>query len=174
MATVFSYWLVPAEPVTAALRAEIARLAERYDAVAFEPHVTLYSGSSDDREVADTIDFLRKSFRPLTLVPFVIAQSSRLTKTLYIRLELSEELAALADMLKGRARQPSNSTLDDPHVSLLYQTIGEAERTKLAAQIALPAPFIGDGITVIETEVSIDNLDQIRRWRFVARWRYGE
>src|SRR5260370_6801867 len=107
MATVFSYWLVPAEPAAAALRAEIAQLAERYDAVAFEPHVTLYSGSSDDREVADTIDFLRKSFRPLTLVPFVIAQSSRLTKTLYIRLELSDELAALADTIQASQRQPS-------------------------------------------------------------------
>src|SRR5260370_40748055 len=103
MATVFSYWLVPAEPAAAALRAEIAQLAERYDAVAFEPHVTLYSSLSDDHEVAATLDFLRKSFRPLTLVPFVIAQSPRLTKTLYIRIELSEERAALADMLKGMA-----------------------------------------------------------------------
>src|SRR6266851_675063 len=174
MATVFSYWLVPAEPAAAALRAEIARLAERYDAVAFEPHVTLYSGSSDDREVAETLDFLRASFRPMTLVPFVIAQSSRLTKTLYIRLALSDELASLAETIKGRARNPSRSVLDDPHVSLLYQAIGEAERTKLTAQIALPAPFIGDGVTVIETEVPIDNLDQIRRWRFVARFRHGE
>ena len=52
------------------------------------------------------------SFRPLTLVPFEIAQSSRLTKTLYIRLELNAELTALADMLKRRAHQPSSSTLD--------------------------------------------------------------
>src|SRR5713101_187455 len=117
MATVFSYWLVPAEPAAAALRTEIARLAERYDAVAFEPHVTLYSGRSDDREVAETLDFLRASFRPIRLVPFVIAQSSRLTKTLYIRLELSDALASLAGTIKEKARQPSNSTLDDPHVS---------------------------------------------------------
>jgi hypothetical protein len=174
MPMLFSYWLVPAEPVAAMLRARIAELAARYDAVAFEPHVTLYTGPSDDREVAQTMDFLRGSFRPLRLVPFVIAQSSLLTKTLYIRLELSDELASLAGTLKGRALQSSNSTLGDPHVSLLYKAIAEEERVRLAAEIALPAPFVGDGITVIETEVPIDNLEQIRRWRFVARWRHGE
>jgi hypothetical protein len=174
MPSLFSYWLTPAEPTATALRSQIAELAARYDAVAFEPHVTLYTGPSDDREVAETMDFLRASFRPLTLVPFVIAQSSRLTKTLYVRLELSADLAALADMLKRRARQGSASTLDDPHVSLLYQAIGEEEREKLATQVPLPAAFVGDGITVIETEIPIDNLDQIRRWRFVARWRHGE
>jgi len=174
MPTVFSYWLIPAEPVGATLRARIAQLAERYDAVAFDPHVTLYSGPSDDREVAETLDFLRTSFRPLTLVPFVIAQSARLTKTLYIRLELSSELASLAGAIKGKAREPSGSTLDDPHVSLLYQAIEEAERAKLAAQIALPVPFIADGIAVIETETPVDNLDKIRRWRFGARFRHEE
>lgn len=174
MATLFSYWLLPAKPAAAALQAQIASLAAQYDAVAFEPHVTLYTGPSDDGEVAATLDFLRESFRPLTLVPFVVAQSSRLTKTLYIRLELTSELAALAAMIKGRARQPSNSLLDDPHVSLLYQRIDEAERVRLAAQIALPALFAGDGIAVIETEIPIEDLDQIRRWRFVDRFRHGQ
>jgi hypothetical protein len=174
MPTVFSYWLLPAEPVAAALRAQIAELAARYDAVAFEPHVTLYSGPSDAAEAAETMAFLRSSFRPLTLAPFVIAQSARLTKTLYIRLELGAELSALAATIKSRARQPSASVLDDPHVSLLYQAIPEAERARLAAQLPVPAPFVADGIAVIETEIPIDNLEQIRRWRFPARWRYGE
>ncbi len=174
MPTLFSYWLLPAEPTARALQAQIKSLAERYDAVVFEPHVTLYTGPADDREVAETLDFLRLSFRPLTLVPFVVAQSSRLTKTLYIRLELTPELASLADTIKGRAARPSQSRLDDPHVSLLYQRIAEAERAGLAAQIAVPAPFAGDGVAVIEAEIPIDNLDQIRRWRFVNRFRHGE
>lgn len=173
MPLLFSYWLLPAEPVAAALQAQIADLAARYDAVAFEPHVTLYSGPSDDGEVAATLDFLRQSFRPLRLTPFVVAQSSRLTKTLYVRLELTSELTALAATIKGRARRPSDSRLDDPHVSLLYQRIDEAERMKLAAEIALPAPFAGDGIAVIETETPLEDLDQFRRWRFVNRFRHG-
>ena len=174
MPTLFSYWLLPAEPAASALQAQITSLAERYDAVIFEPHVTLYTGPADDREVAETLDFLRLSFRPPTLVPFVVAQSSRLTKTLYIRLELTAELTSLADAIKGRAARPSQSRLDDPHVSLLYQRIAEPERARLAAQIAVPAPFAGDGVAVIETEIPIDNLDQIRRWRFVNRFRHGE
>ena len=137
MTRLFSYWLLPAAPMAALLAAQIERLAAQYDAVAFEPHVTLYTGPSDDAEAAATLDFLRRSFRPLTLVPFVVAQSSRLTKTLYIRLELTGELAALAATIKGRAPQPSASVLDDPHVSLLYQRIDEAERAKLAGVIEL-------------------------------------
>jgi len=174
MPMVFSYWLLPAAPAAAALRQRIDALAARYDAVAFEPHVTLYTGPSDDAEVAETMAFLQGSFRPLTLKPFVLAQSSRLTKTLYIRLELTAELASLAAMLSNRARQKSASVLDDPHVSLLYQRIDEAERARLAAEIALPQPFAADGIAVIETEVPIGNLDQIRRWRFPGRFRSGE
>lgn len=170
---VFSYWLLPAEPVATALRARIAGLAERYDAVAFDPHVTLYSGQSDDREVAATLAFLRSSFRPMTLVPSVIAHSSRLTKTLYVRLVPSDELGSLADTIRGKARAPSASVLDDPHISLLYQAIGEEERARLAAQIALPAPFLADGVAVIETEVPVDDLDKVRRWRFVGRFRHS-
>ncbi len=169
----YSYWLLPAEPAAAALQAQITRLAGQYGAVSFEPHVTLYTGPSDDAEAAATLASLRRSFRPLTLVPRVVAQSSRLTKTLYIHLELTSELAALAAAIKDRARQPSNSRLDDPHVSLLYQRIDEAERSKLAAEIALPAPFAGDGVAVIETEIPIEDLEPIRRWRFVDRFRYG-
>jgi hypothetical protein len=174
MPTTYSYWLTPAAPAAAAFRARIDELAARYDAVSFEPHVTLYSGPSDDSEAAQTLDFLRASFRPLRLAPFVIAQSARLTKTLYVRLELGPELAALAETLKARARQPSNSTLDDPHVSLMYKALPEDERAKLAAQIPVPAPFTGDGIAVIETEVPITELDQVRSWRFVGRFRHGE
>jgi putative hydrolase of the HAD superfamily len=164
---------LPAEPVASALQARVAELAGRYDSLVFEPHMTLYSGPSDDREALETLDFLRASFRPLTLVPFEIAQSSRLTKTLYIRLELSSEIAALADMLKRRAHLPSTSTLDDPHVSLLYQTLAEEERAALAREIPLPAPFAADGIAVIETENPLVQLDQFRRWRFVGRFRYS-
>src|SRR5207302_11276626 len=120
------------------------------------------------------VDCVRAPFRPLRLLPFVVAQSSGLTKTLYVRLESSPELASLAETLKARARRPSNSVLDDPHVSLMYQAIAADERAKLAAQIPVPAPFMGDGIAVIETEVPITDLDQVRRWRFVARFRYGE
>ncbi|MGE5270905.1 MAG: hypothetical protein ACM3JG_14660 [Thiohalocapsa sp.] len=173
MARVFSYWLLPAAPAAAALQAEITRLAERCDAVVFEPHVTLYSGPSDDAEVAATLSALRGSFRPLRLMPFAIAQSPRLTKTLYIRLELTPQLLALAAEIKARARQPSESRLDDPHVSLVYQRLAEEERGRLAAETALPAPFEADGIAVIETEIPIDNLDQIRSWRFVDRFRHG-
>jgi len=174
MPTTYSYWLLPEASAAAAFRARIDELAARYDAVGFEPHVTLYSGASDDAEVAQTLAFLRASFRLLSLVPVVIAQSSRLTKTLYVRLELSPELVSLADTLKARARQPSSSTLDDPHVSLMYKALPEDERAKLAAQIPLPAPFVGDGIAVIETEVPITELDQVRSWRFVGRFRHGE
>jgi hypothetical protein len=170
---VFPYWLLPAEPVATALRARIAGLAERYDAVAFDPHVTLYSGQSDDREVTTTLEFLRASFRPMTLVPTVIGHSSRLTKTLYVRLVLSDELGSLADTIRGKARAPSAFVLDDPHVSLLYQAIGEEEQARLAAQIALPTPFLADGVAAIETEVPVDDLGKIRRWRFVGRFRHS-
>jgi hypothetical protein len=174
MPTMHSYWLVPAEPVAATLRAQIAELAGRYNAVEFDPHVTIYTGRSNDADVPATMRDLRASFRPLTLVPYVIGQSSRLTKTLYIRLELSDELKALSDTIRGKAQAASAYVLDDPHVSLLYQAIGEEERAKLAAQTTVPAPFTADGIVAMETEVPIDNLDQIRRWRFIDRFRYGE
>ena len=174
MATIHSYWLVPAEPIAVQLRAQIEDLATHYDAVRFDPHMTIYAGRSNDAEVVETMRELRASFRPLTVTPFVIGQSSRLTKTLYIRLRLTEELTAISERIRAKAKEPTDYRLDDPHVSLMYKTIAEAERQRLAQATPVPAPFVVDGIVAMETASPITELDQVRAWRFVERWRYGQ
>lgn len=173
VATVHSYWLVPAQAIAAQLRAKIDELAARYDAVRFDPHITIYSGRSTDAEVAATMPELKASFRPLTVAPYVVGQSSRLTKTLYIRLRLTDELTALTERIRARTQAPTDYVLDDPHVSLMYKTIPEAERQRLAQEVPIPAPFVADGIVAMETASPITELDQVRRWRFIERWRYG-
>ena len=48
--TEFTLWLTPGEPHRALLRSTISRLAARFDAVEFEPHVTVFCGPSTDAE----------------------------------------------------------------------------------------------------------------------------
>jgi len=43
--TVIAYWLIPSEPAHSFFQRIINDLARRYDAPAFEPHVTIHVGA---------------------------------------------------------------------------------------------------------------------------------
>ena len=174
MSTTFSYWLLPSEPAATALRRQIHNLATATGAPAFEPHVTLYSGPSDEDEVARVVAHLHSFFRPLTIAPYTIAESERLTKTLFVRVRRETGLAALHDAIREHSARASEYTFNDPHVSLLYQALPAAERMARAARIMLPPPFAADGIEAIALETPVTRPEQIRDWRSVARFRYGE
>lgn len=113
-------WLVPAQPSHTRLSSLIADLARRYDAPAFEPHLTLGRVSSP------ALPELRVPTGSITLKSIGTFSSQVFTKTLFVRFAPDRALQALRSSLKMRAEKY------DPHLSLLYCKLPPAELTSCA------------------------------------------
>ena len=170
---VFSYWLVPAEPLRTEVGTLMQQLARRFFAVEFEPHVTIYSGPSTHQEVAANVALCANEFRPIALTPQSLQVSQALTKTLFIQLEPSAGLQALHDFIKRRSTAAS-SYVFNPHISLLYQVLPPAVLDELASRIPMPrGPYRFDTLQVIASDVPTQTVDDIRRWSYLQRVSLG-
>ena len=133
------YWLVPADPYRSILQETIRRLAAELDAPVFTPHVTLYASTSHDAE--DPEDILRKTApnpipmpTPIPLDFRGFGRSPRFTKTFYMELSPTFQLAAWTEQLRNASRNPSHYQLH-PHLSLVYKKLSLLEQERLAGQV---------------------------------------
>lgn len=162
----FSYWIVPAEPIRTELRNLIARLAERFDTVQFEPHVTVYSGKSEDQEVERNVHLVAKSFKPIALVPQSVEFSQALTKTLFVQFAPSSALQDMSDHLATNSHTQSGYELN-PHVSLLYRMLPDDVLRQLADTTTIPRGLYEfNTLQVIAAERPPTTIDDIRHWTY--------
>lgn len=116
-------WLIPIGPACDVFQSIIKRLAGEHDAPVFAPHLTLGRGSVEQME--------RVSPNPIELRVLGIACSERFTKTLFVRFELTPELAEFRNSLGMEAAGFA------PHLSLLYKQMPMPEKKQLASSISL-------------------------------------
>lgn len=165
--THYSVWIMPDEPLREQLHSIIGKLAAEFDAVDFEPHVTIYSGPSDDEAIQGLAAKVAGMFVCPTLTPAGLDGTDSYTKSLFIRLEDSGETGRMFDALREGSARSSEYSLD-PHLSLLYKTLSETKRAEICRTLAIPTGLYRfDRIRVIATEIPLTRLEQIRRWRTV-------
>ena len=165
----YTYWVLPAEPLRSPLTSAIGDLACEFDAVAFDPHVTVFCSRSNDVEAQRVAQHIAQNFKPFGLYAADLEQSSLLTKTFYVQFQPSVELQKMFDAIKDGVAAEANHTLN-PHLSLLYQRIDEAQRQELCHRTAI-APmgtYRFDRLRVVEIDLPTENLRTIRTWRTVA------
>lgn len=133
-----AFWLVPRRHDREKLQSHITSLALRYSAPIFVPHVTVYScrRTLSQRELALAAG-LARTCRPIVLNALGLSGKTRLSQTLFIRLQENAALLELNRSLHRGVEQPSNYKLD-PHLSLLYQDIPVDVRETLTRDISVP------------------------------------
>ena len=109
-----SFWLLPAEPFKRQLHSIIQQLAKKYDAVDFEPHVTISSGHSDDDHTQAMTRGIANLFSLGELIPVKLDYTSAYTKTLFIQFQESEAVRRMSDAIRDRSARPVNHILN-PH-----------------------------------------------------------
>ncbi len=114
-------WLMPEDAAAEPLRDLIARLAAKFDAPVFAPHLTLGLGPAALLEKIES--------GPLELAIVGFDCSSRFTKSLFLRFGLSPALAQLLDSLGLEAADY------DPHLSLLYAEMPLAQKEVVRATL---------------------------------------
>jgi Cyclic phosphodiesterase-like protein len=169
MSTRVSFWLLPAEEDRLIFEAIIARLAQAYDAPVFAPHVTLYSGEYADYEDPGAI--LAQAIRGMDSVALTvdsIRTTRAFTKTLFVQFTPSEPLNTLSDRIRQRSATPSGYRLD-PHLSLLYKHMLEADQQRAAETISLPQTQVSfDAVAGNVSPTPTRTRDDVERWEM--RW----
>lgn len=172
--TEHSFWLLPAEPLRTALHLMIQQLAKKYDAVDFEPHVTISCGPSNDVQTEMIARVIASLTSPVKLTPAVLGYSSEYTKTLFIQFQESEVLRRMSDGIKQRSAKPSDYLLN-PHLSLLYKTMPAAMQAEACRTLEIPkGTYLFDRLRAVQTEIPLEEPEQIKRWRVVFECPLGQ
>jgi 2'-5' RNA ligase len=166
--TELSLWLTPREPLRSVLRATIRELAVQYDAVEFEPHVTVFCGPSTDDESRAIVRRIAGQFPPVELTGDRLDHSELYTKTLFVQFRHSAVLWQVFRTAAAHCSQPANYVLN-PHLSLLYKKLPTVTLNTLSETLDVPmGGYAFDRVRVIETELPIEDDGPVRRWRTVC------
>ena len=166
--TELSLWLTPREPLRSALCSTIRQLAAQYDAVEFEPHVTVFCGPSTDDESREIVRRIAGQFQPIELTGDRLNHSELYTKTLFVQFHNSAVLRQMFRTVAAHCSQPSTYVLN-PHLSLLYKKLPAVTLKELSERLDVPTGgYAFDRVRVIETELPIEDDGPVRRWRTVC------
>src|SRR5271170_3094855 len=161
-------WLTPREPLRSALSTLIRGLARDLDAVEFEPHVTVFCGRSSDAEAEINARAIAARFPPIELVADGLGYSDRFTKTLFVQFRDSAVAREMFDAARQGYALPSDYVFN-PHLSLLYNNLPQARLKEIGGALKVPlGKYVFDRIQMIETELPIEDLGPVRRWRQVC------
>ena len=168
------FWLLPAEPLKGQLRSIVQQLAKKYDAIDFEPHVTISSGPSGDDQTHAIARRAASLYSHVELIPVKLEHTSEYTKTLFIQFQESSIVRHMSDAIKDRHAGPVNYVLN-PHLSLLYKTMPLAMLAGICQTFDVPKGiYVFDRLRAIETEIPLTEPDQIKRWRTVFECTLGQ
>jgi 2'-5' RNA ligase len=164
------FWLMPCEAERAFFAGSIARLAKRFGAPEFAPHVTIHAAPHSPQDPPEAlIAAATAGTAPFALQPAGIGHSSRFTKTFFLEFEPSPLLTALHDRFRAGMARPSNYTLQ-PHLSLLYHRLEEAGRLHLVREFDAPARgIVFDAVAAVLAPDRIESAADVACWRVVAR-----
>lgn len=168
-----SFWLVPAEPSRSFYQAIIDDLAQRYDAPSFIPHVTLYSGEySCDTPIDCLIETAIQTIHPFSLKIDRVRYSQHFTKTLFVQFHPHWMLSQISESLRSASfSSQESSSIDtsdfilDPHLSLIYGSLSEAEKQHLAETLNLPESELWfDELHAIATPPKTQTREDVKLW----------
>lgn len=165
---VIAYWLIPAEPAHSFFQRVVDDLASRYEAAAFEPHVTLHVGADRADSARQALAESARECTPIKLKPLGIQQSGEFVKTLFVQFALTAELRQLNEIIRDAGQDSPQYDLK-PHLSLLYNKMEAAVRRELAASIVVPFSQITfDRIKAVRCVLPTQSRADVESWRVIG------
>jgi 2'-5' RNA ligase len=163
--SIVAYWLIPEESARTYLSSVIADLAARFDAPVFEPHLTLFAIAKQDDPIVPTEMDVLASFSPPRLSVCEVKSSDVFTKTIFVQFAACERLLQMNRALSEAWGRASNYDLD-PHLSLIYKTMSDDQKRRIADSIKIPfRNVIFDSVKTVICPASIETREDVEAWR---------
>lgn len=172
----FSVFLVPAAGDRRWADGVIHELADRYDTLPFEPHVTVYGGAfSNDAELEPVRRALADAAAgtgPITLLVAGLGVTEEYFRSLFVSFGEDPALRRLHEAVKGAVAQDSGYLLV-PHLSLFYADLPLAAKETAARTVALDRQEMRFDQVKIVVPDPVTGWSDARRWQTLFRLRLG-
>lgn len=166
MKNLYSVWLVPQDNDEQYLRNIIDKLATKYNSSSFIPHIALLPDNNLSLErLQQIIKQVFEHQKPFEVVKIGVNQTDDFWKTVFLEFELNETLKKLFEDINAKTNQRDISVFK-PHVSLIYKTMAEDERVKIAKNIQTKDKFMFDRVFVVTPKERDEDFLDIPHWRF--------
>ncbi|MEN3368052.1 MAG: hypothetical protein V7609_195 [Verrucomicrobiota bacterium] len=166
--TIVAYWLCPGEPMRTYFATIINDLAAKFDAPAFEPHVTLYVTDAANENPSAVLELVLKKRGACRLSVRGLEYSNKFTKTVFVQFEPDTELARSNADLR-RASMVQNDYELNPHLSLIYKTMDRETKREIADSISLRFTTVAfDLVKAVISPAEIKSRQDVEAWRVVA------
>ena len=168
-----AFWLMPSAETKPFFVSLVEELARRLNAPVFEPHVTLQGAEMDGREALALLEKIAANHSPVELQIAGIEFSEKYSKTLYVQFTPVREATAISDAFADGAGSDSGYQFD-PHLSLLYKTMAEAEQEELARQITIPFAHVRcDAVKLVSVPRPVEGPEDVHAWSVLAEQPLG-
>ncbi len=165
---IVTFWLLPAEGVRTFFSELITKLASRFEAPVFEPHVTIQVANNTSGDVEAILDKALTKQSPYRLFVRGLKYSDEFTRTLFVEFEPDARLAQLSDFLRRASVSPIDYRLN-PHLSLLYKDLDTETKRELADSISLPFDeIVFDRVKAVVIPAEIRSRADVEAWRVIA------
>src|SRR5450755_4628546 len=171
---IVAYWLMPAEPTRSFFASTIAKLAARFDAPLFEPHVTIYAAGKGEGIPAEVLGRALADCHPFRLSVRNLQYSGEFTRTVFVQFEPSPTLSGISHALQQAPVSHDEYQLN-PHLSLIYKKMTRSAKTELAASVNLPfTEVLFDSAKAVICPARIRSRQDVEAWRVAAVQRLTE
>lgn len=163
-----SLWLMPTGDAYDKLSGLIKRLAEEYNALLFEPHVTLLGETmhSED-DVLKRSEQLASGQKPFPITLNTVDYQDFYFRTLFVRAERTDRLQALHDSAKDVFEMQE---IPDymPHLSLMYGNFPQALKEHIIKAIGKDqsTEFIVNSVHLFKTDGEVNAWYKVKEFPF--------
>ena len=169
MKTKVSFWLIPSDEDRIYFQEIINTLAREYDAPAFTPHVTIYSGEYIPEESPTALlEKATQQVQSFSLKIDKLLYTDEYTKTFFVQFHPNPILSQISETLRNSSKMPSEFALN-PQLSLIYNHLSEVIKQDLITNLILPKPEIFfDEVQAIATSDRVQNREDVERWEVIC------
>ena len=170
MKYIMTYWAMPEKEDAAYLQTMNNNLSSRYDAVPFDPHLTIFGDQLIERSKAvRVLDEIVKGILPFDIKVDQINQSELFWKTVCIELKPNKNLTLLNKRLSEQFPHKDYTFL--PHMSLLYQSLSKKTKKNIISRLCIKNTFRISTVAVIAAGQKKEDLYDIASWKIVKKIR---
>lgn len=167
-----AFWLLPSAADREIIRSLVVDLAQRCDAPAFEPHVTLQAGDFEEATALRCLDEI--GFGAVDLEVRSIRFSDAFTKTVFVQFAPSADAAELSAQI-GNALGAAGAYQFDPHLSLIYKSMSDSQKRSIALEVALPFTRVRfDAVRLIAGAAHTRTRQDVESWRTLGERHFSE
>lgn len=168
MKTKVSFWLIPSDEDRLYFQEIIDTLAQEYDAPAFTPHVTIYSGEYAPKESPTALlEKATQGVQGFSLRVDQLLYTDEYTKSFFVQFHSNSSLSQISETLRNSSQIPSDFALN-PHLSLIYKHLNEVIKQGLMTRLSLPKSVVFfDEVQAIATSSIVQSREDVESWKVI-------